>query len=234
MNTTPGPTPPRIAAAIFRLLFPDDGFETTVCDLEEDFRVQVERRGLQAGKAWYWRQVLTALSLYSVFQIKGGIIMFRHNMKILFRNIGRHKSYSLINILGLAVSFAVVILITLFIKNELSFDRGNDHLNRMYTVIMGGERGQQHIISAAALELSENIPEIDKYTRISLRSDYALHYRGSDESPRKNIMIKGLRYAWVDPEMFEVFTYRFNAGDPGTVLDDPYSIVLTEGVAIPL
>jgi putative ABC transport system permease protein len=157
--------------------------------------------------------------------------MFKHQLKILLRNLRRYKSYSFINIFGLAVSFAVVILIALFIRNELSFDHGNEHLDRMYTVMMGGERGQQHIISAAALELSENIPEIDKYTRLSLRNDYALLNRGTGESADRSIMIKGLRYAWVDPEMFEVFTYEFNIGDPSMVLDEPYSIVLTESVA---
>lgn len=220
-----------IAARIFRRMFPDDGFETTVCDLEEDFRNFVKKRGILAAKAWYWKQVLSACHSYTVHQITGGLIMFRHQMKIMLRNLRRHKSYSFINIFGLALSFTVVICIALFLKNELNFDRGNEHLGRLYTVMMGGEDGQQHIISAAALELSENIPEIEKYTRVSLRLDYALLYRGVGAESDKNIMIKDMGYAWVDPGMFEVFTYRFKAGDPKTVLADPYSVVLTEGVA---
>jgi len=231
VNTHTGSKPPRIAANIIRRLFPDDGFETTVYDLEEDFKLMVKRKGLLTGMVWYWQQVLAACFFYSAFQINGGLIMFKHHLKILLRNLRRHKSYSFINIFGLAVSFSVVILITLFVQNELSFDQCNEHLDRMYTVMMGGENGQQHIISAAALELSENIPEIDKYTRLSLRSDYALLNRGQEEDLDRSIMIKGLRYAWVDPEMFEVFTYQFKAGDPESVLDEPFSIVLTEGVA---
>jgi putative ABC transport system permease protein len=157
--------------------------------------------------------------------------MFKHHLKITIRNLQRHKGYSFINIFGLAVSFAVVIFIALFIQNELSFDRGNEHIDRMYTIIMGGEGGQQHIISAAALELSENVPEIVKYTRISLRSDYALQYSDTSMGREKNIMLNDLTYAWVDPGMFEVFTYEFKSGNPELVLDEPYSIVLTEEVA---
>ena len=157
--------------------------------------------------------------------------MFKHHLKITIRSLRRHKGYSFINIFGLAVSFTVVIYIALFIRNELSFDRGNEHLDRMYTVMMGGEKGQQYIISAAALELSENIPEIVKYTRLDLQSDCALQYHESENEQDKNIMIKGMTYAWVDPGMFEVFTYDFKAGNPETVLDQPYSIVLTEKVA---
>ena len=212
-------------------MFPDGGFDTTVCDLEENFQEVVRERGPFFGKAWYRFQVLAALYYFVWLNFRGGLGMFKHHLKITLRNIRRHKGYSFINIVGLAVSFAVVIFIALFIQNELSFDRGNKYIDRMYTVIMGGEGGQQHIISAAALELSENVPEIDKYTRLSLRSDYALQYSDTSVGREKNIMISGLTYAWVDPGMFEVFTYDFKAGNPEIVLDEPYSIVLTEEVA---
>ena len=223
--------PPKMAEKLFRRIFPDGGFDTTICDLEESYREVIRERGLFFAKFWYRFQVLLALYLYAVFHIRGGLSMFRHHLKITVRNLRRQKGYSFINVLGLAVSFTVVIYIALFIQNELSFDRGNEHIDRMYTVMMGGEKGQQHIISAAALELSENVPEILKYTRLSLRSDYALQYRDKSTEHEKNIMIKGMTYAWVDPGMFEIFTYDFEAGNPETVLDDPYSIVLTDEIA---
>jgi len=212
-------------------MFPDNGYDTTVCDLEENFQEIVRERGLFRGKFWYWLQVLAALYLHAGLHFKGGLSMFIHHLKITLRNLRRHKGYSFITIFGLAVSFTVVIFIALFIRNELSFDRGNEHLDRMYTVMMGGKKGQQHIISAAALELSENIPEIVKYTRLSLASDEALQYHDADTGQDRSIMIKGMTFAWVDPGMFEVFTYDFKAGNPDIVLDEPYSIVLTEEVA---
>jgi len=226
-----------MAERLFRRIFPDDGFETTVCDLEESFQEVVRENGFFYGKIWYWIQVLTALYLYVGLQIKGGLSMFSHNLKITLRNLRRHKGYSFINIFGLAVSFAVVIFIVFFIRNELSFDRGNEHLDRMYTVMMSGEWKQQqwrqqHTISAAALELSENVPEIVKYTRLSMRSNYALQYSDAETGREKNIMIKGTTFAWVDPGMFEVFTYDFKVGNPEIVLDEPYSVVLTEEVAM--
>ena len=228
--------PPGMAERLFRRMFPDDGFETTVCDLEESFQEVARERGLFWGKFWYWVQVLSALFLYTGLEIRGGLSMFKHNLKITLRNLRRNKGFSFINIFGLAVSFAVVIFIVLFIRNELSFDRGNEHLDRIYTVMMSGEWKQehwrqQHIISAAGLELSENIPEIVKYTRFSLQSNQALQYHDTGTGQDRNIMIKGMTFAWVDPGMFEVFTYDFKAGNPEVVLDEPYSIVLTEEVA---
>ncbi|UCE40269.1 MAG: ABC transporter permease [Candidatus Aminicenantes bacterium] len=224
-------TPPWIAEKCFHRMFPDGGYYTTICDLQESFNEVVRERGLFFGEIWYRYQVLSALYFFLCLQLRGGLDMFKHHFKITLRNLRRHKSYSFINIFGLAVSFAVVIFIALFIRNELSFDRGNEHIDRMYTVMMGGERGQQHIISAAALELSENVPELVKYTRLSLRSSYALQYHDTKTGQDRNIMIKGLTFAWVDPGMFEVFTYDFKAGNPEVVLDEPYSIVLTEEVA---
>jgi putative ABC transport system permease protein len=217
-------------------MFPDGGYDTTICDLEESFKEIVLENGQIFGRYWYRLQVVTALYFYMGLHIRGGLSMFKHHLKITLRNLRRQKSYSFINIFGLAVSFSVVIFIVLFVRNELSFDRGNEHLDRMYTVMMGGvweqqQWRQQHIISAAALELSENVPEIVKYTRLSLRSDYALQYSDAETAREKNIMIKGMTYAWVDPGMFEVFTYDFKAGNPEIVLDEPYSIVLTEEVA---
>jgi putative ABC transport system permease protein len=212
-------------------MFPDEGYDTTVCDLQESYREIVRERGFFRGKLWYWLQMFAALYLHAGLHIRGGLSMFTHHLKIMIRNLRRHKGYSFITIFGLAVSFTVVIFIALFIRNELSFDRGNEHLDRMYTIMMGGEKGQQHIISAAALELSENIPEIFKYTRFSLGSDEALQYHDADTGQDRNIMIKGMTFAWVDPGMFEVFTYDFKAGNPDIVLDKPYSIVLTEEVA---
>ena len=157
--------------------------------------------------------------------------MFKHHFKITLRNLRRQKGFSFINIFGLAISFVVVIFIALFIRNELSFDRGNKHLDRMYTIMMGGVQGQLYIISAAALELSENVPEIVKYTRLSVRNDYALQYHDGVSGRDTNIMISGMTYAWVDPGMFEVFTYDFKVGNPEVVLDKPYSVVLTEDIA---
>ena len=225
-----------MAKWLFRLMFPDDGYDTTVCDLEESFQGIVREKGLFGGMFWYWCQVIAALFLYAGLEIREGLSLFSHHLKITLRNLRRHKGYSFITIFGLAVSFTVVIFIALFIRNELSFDRGNEHLDRIYTVMMSGEWKQQHwrqqqIISAAALELSENIPEIVKYTRLSLRSNYALQYRDAETELEKNIMIKGMTFAWVDPGMFEVFTYDFKIGNPEIVLDEPYSIVLTEDIA---
>ena len=56
--------PPRMAEWLFRRVFPDEGYDTMVWDLEESFREVVRERGLFFGKAWYWFQVLAALYFF--------------------------------------------------------------------------------------------------------------------------------------------------------------------------
>ena len=228
--------PPTTAERLIRRMFPDDGHDTTVCDLEEAFQEIARDKNLFSAKIWYWFQTFFALRPIAVLRLKGSLGIAGHHFKIMARSLKRHRSYAFINIFGLAVSFTVVILIALYIRNELSYDRENVHLDRMYTVMMGGEYkgqyySQQSVISAAGLELSEHVPEIVEYTRLNRRMDYALHYRDIETDEEKEIMIKGMTFAWVDPGMFEVFTYDFSAGDPGTVLDEPYTVVLTEEIA---
>ncbi|MCJ7682222.1 MAG: ABC transporter permease, partial [Candidatus Aminicenantes bacterium] len=159
--------------------------------------------------------------------------MFKHHLKMTLRHLRRHKGYSFINIFGLAVSFTVVIFIALFIKNEKSFDRNNVNLDRMYVVMMGEneEECQIHLISAAGLELDENIPEILEFTRFDIRFDYALQSTTMDRGLKRAILLSGPKFVWTDPGMFRVFTYKALAGDLNTALDDPYSIVLTKAVA---
>ncbi len=228
--------PPKLGVRFLGWLLPWAEREETIGDFEERFQIKADDGGAAAARIWFGFQILH-LALYLVKDhVLWGGIMSKSNLIIAWRNIKKHKGYSFITIFGLAVSFTVVFFIGLFIRNELSFDRGNECLNRMYTIMMSGEWEQRHwrqqpIISAAALELSENVPEILKYTRLRLGSDEALLYHDPITGQDRNIMIKGGAFAWVDPGMFEVFTYEFKAGNPEIVLDEPYSIVLAEQVA---
>jgi putative ABC transport system permease protein len=60
--------------------------------------------------------------------------MFRNYLKVAFRNIFRHKAFSLLNISGLAVGMASSILILLWVQHELSFDRFNVHALETYRI----------------------------------------------------------------------------------------------------
>ncbi len=61
--------------------------------------------------------------------------MFNNYLKIALRNIFKHKGYSLINIIGLAIGMACCLLILLYVQDELSYDRYHENVDRIYRVI---------------------------------------------------------------------------------------------------
>ena len=91
--------------------------------------------------------------------------MLGNFFKIAFRNIIRHKSYVLINVLGLSIGIACSIIIVLFILQELSYDKFNDKYKRIYRVYLSGKIGAQEIEGAwtappTAAAFVNEIPEI--------------------------------------------------------------------------
>src|SRR6516162_2616270 len=97
--------------------------------------------------------------------------MFRNYFKLAFRNINRNKLSSTINIGGLTIGMACVILIGLFVKDELAYDRFFPDAARIYRVnthekIGSNEFTAGHTPPPAAKALANQFPEVESYTRI--------------------------------------------------------------------
>ena len=151
--------------------------------------------------------------------------MFINYLKITFRNLLRHKGYSFINIFGLAVGLACFILISMWIKDELSYDKFHTNIDRLYRVNTITNTGK--IISNSSLRLGEELqtryPEIEAYTNFIPWARSLLKYEDKiyDE---QNIYL-------VNPSFFKMFSFDFVAGNPDDVLKDRYSIVITDETA---
>ncbi|HVW74803.1 MAG TPA: ABC transporter permease [Rhizomicrobium sp.] len=153
--------------------------------------------------------------------------MFRNYLTIALRNIIRHKLYSFINIAGLAVGLTCVILIVLFVRDELSYDRwipGSDHLYRVEVTYYPPGRPAVPLAQTAMpvpIAMRDNIPEVRDATRLA----------------KENMAITvGDRHfseivAVVDPNFLQVIPLPLISGDPRTVLAHPESVVLTQSMA---
>ena len=152
--------------------------------------------------------------------------MFRNYLKIALRNIKRHKGYSFINIVGLAIGMACCILILLWVQDELSYDRFHENADDIYRVIQDinfTDHSTTWSITQGPLgpSLKEDFPEIINATRITgrgLRLTY--NVKSYDEV-----------VVMADGSLFEMFTFPLVKGDPATALSDPLSIVLSEEMA---
>lgn len=154
--------------------------------------------------------------------------MFKNYIKIAFRNLWRNKTFSAINIFGLAVGIATCLIIMLFVQNELSYDRFNKKADQIVRVVFKGSvQGQQMkeaiVMPPVAQTLKNDYPEVLEATRLTLYGYPRITYR--DKSFRNDA------FAYVDSNFFQVFTLPFIAGDAKTALVEPNSMVISEAAA---
>ena len=152
--------------------------------------------------------------------------MFKSRFKIAIRNLIKHKQYSLINILGLAIGFTGFILIILWVQDELSYDMFHKNADNIYLVLRAQNDKVLAITSkllgpAIKSEIPEIINETD-YTPLPEAFKPFLKYKekGFEEL-----------FALTDPHFFEVFNFKFIEGNPHTAFDEPNSIIMTERMA---
>ena len=148
--------------------------------------------------------------------------MFTNYLKITFRNLIRHKTFSLINIFGLSVGIACTILLLMWIRSEIYYDRFHENFNEIHRVVTdyGGSRVPTSPGPMAAT-LNAEIPDVINATRF--KGDRAILKYGD-----RSVRIEGLN---AEPSFFDIFSFPIIEGDPRAALDDVSSIVLTESSA---
>jgi putative ABC transport system permease protein len=154
--------------------------------------------------------------------------MFKNYFKIALRNLQRNKVYSFINIAGLSLGLACAMLIILYIKDEISYDRFQGNLNHIYRVVTEGVNPDGSIGSKdgntgylQGPRFTENVPGIKSFVRIqSGQNDIK---KGTDVQSQELLM--------VDSNFFSVFSFPLLSGNPKTCLSDPLSVVLSEDAA---
>jgi putative ABC transport system permease protein len=154
--------------------------------------------------------------------------MFRNYLKIAFRNLWKNKGFSAINILGLSVGIATCLLITLYVADELSYDKYNDKASRIYRVnvdLKFGGAEQKFAVAAAPLAFTM----VKEYPQI----ENAVRFRGYGPSVIKkgDQNIKEDRIIFADSTLFFVFTLPMISGDPKTALTEPNAVVITKSMA---
>jgi putative ABC transport system permease protein len=153
--------------------------------------------------------------------------MIQNYLKIALRNLLRNKVYSFINIGGLAVGMATCLLITLYVLDEISYDRFNEKADRIYRLDMdikfgGSEKSYAVSPAPAGPALLRDYPFIENYVRI--RENGVVITKGKETINEQNV-------AFADSSLFEVFTLPMLYGNPKNALSQPNSVVITESIA---
>jgi len=154
--------------------------------------------------------------------------MFNKSILVAFRNLWRNKAISAIHVFGLALGIATCLLILLFIRHEVSYDRFNKKADRIVRVTFGGHMNghdikEANVMPPVAATLKKDFPEVQEATRLRSTGIHRITY--GTRSFREDAL------AFVDSNFFQVFTLPLIEGDVNTALTQPYTIVITRAVA---
>ena len=152
--------------------------------------------------------------------------MIKNFFKIALRNLSGNKTISLINIGGLAIGMACVILITQWVIDELGYDtfhKNRENIYRIYNYTGNYENKDIETPAPLGPALCLEIPEVTNYvrytgvSRVYLQYDEQVHYEN--------------KVVFADASLFEIFSFPLLVGDPKTMLEEPSDIVISESIA---
>ncbi len=154
--------------------------------------------------------------------------MFKNFFKVALRNLWKNKAFSAINIAGLSVGLGVCLLIILYVKDELSYEKHNTQSENIYRIdadiYFNGTQFTSAVSPAPLVPtLKKDYPFIIQYTRLRNFGDILIK-KDNQNIPNKNAV-------FADSTFFQVFSIPMIAGNPLTALNEPNSIVIDETTA---
>jgi putative ABC transport system permease protein len=155
--------------------------------------------------------------------------MIKSYLKIAWRNLIRHKSFSFINIGGLSIGIAACLLISLYVHYQLSYDAYHtkkDRIVRITNLMHTPENDNVNMALSPALlasTLNHNYPGVEAVVRFE---PTAAVMKVNNKLFKEDNVYK------TDVNIFSVFTYKFAEGSADQALNDPHSMVITKSLAV--
>jgi ABC-type antimicrobial peptide transport system permease subunit len=231
MNTPPAPKPPQWAQRFVEWYCKPGLSEDLIGDLNEYFEQNVQSIGSRRAKLIY---MIDAIKFFRSYTVRRPIfvhffihpIMIGSYIKTSVRNVMRNKLFSFINIVGLAISMSVGLLLIAFVLDLHSYYRFHKNGERIYRItnVLTSNREQSKFASTSIKTgklIREKVTGIEE---VAIVRDFSQDAKVGDNM----LTIKGL---WAEPSLFRIFTFPMAEGNPDIALKEPYSIILTETAA---
>lgn len=149
--------------------------------------------------------------------------MFKNYFTIAYRTLRQSKSYTVVNVAGLALGIMSAMVIFLIVKNELSYERFNKKADRTYRITLHSGDYNSSVSFAVAPAFRTDIAEAENVSQYFLQGDALI--RVDDNLYNVD------HYAYADEQFMKIFDFEWIQGDPLTGLNEPNAIVLTESLA---
>ena len=149
--------------------------------------------------------------------------MIQNYFKIALRNLWKNRLFSLINIFGMSVGMACVVILILFAQKCLTFDEFHAHSDRIYYIQTEiNDQKHEKTVYPILEQLQKNYPEIEAGTHIQTWYSPWIHY-GTKDLQESTV--------FVDSTFFQIFSFPLKYGTPTTALKGHNSIVISEKIA---
>ena len=219
---------PRLPAKLLRYLCKEALLEEIEGDLFEHYQILRQQHSKWKANVFYWFHVLHFLrpfALKKFGQNSSFNIMIKSYLISAWRNSIRHKSYSLINLLGLVIGITTCIFIAAYVKHEGGFDRHFTDSEKIFRVVLHSKFSNNEAFMAAAPApmargLKDNFPEVVETARVSGSAPQILSINGKSYKQDKIL--------WADQSFFEIFQFTVLEGDPRHFLDEPNTVVIDQ------
>lgn len=154
--------------------------------------------------------------------------MIIHYLIVAYRNLWRNRLHTVLNIFGLTIGITCFILIMLFVRYEVSYDRFNPEAKRIYRIAVNGMLGNTEIHQTGTppplpAALYQEFPEIEAVTRLIKVSNYQAFYE-KKAFTEENIFV-------ADSSFIKIFGVQFTAGNPAFALNQPAVMIINEKTA---
>ncbi|NRB46126.1 MAG: ABC transporter permease [Saprospiraceae bacterium] len=221
--------PPRLASWLLIRFLGETQGEEFLGDLAEIYQDRYTNHGALHAKCMYWLDAVHLILGFTSFRRNRNRrpTLFKHHLLLSWRILQRDKAFSFINISGLTLGMLAALLIVFWIRDEWSYDRFHEKSDQIYSVFrhstFTNEVFTGNSVPYPLVEtLEKDYPEVEQMALIRQRPQAILQ--------DNEIMGRASGFL-ANSDFFSLFSWQLLAGEASTLLDDPYSIVISASQA---
>lgn len=232
--------PPKLARKIFNWYCGQAKVDDLLGDIDELFYLNLKNKSAFVSKWIYWKQTFSLLFSYTVKRRKNqakvsgfasssfSLAILNNYFKIAARNLYKHRYFSVVNVLGLAIGMSVSLLVIVLYLHLCTYD--NFHVNRseihrVITTHHGSNR--EWLLAGAPFSVADDLDH--GFTGVKKIVRIRAGFNADAVAGNLDLPMRGF---YTDPAFFEIFTFPMIKGNPSTALSKPNSVVITESTAL--
>ena len=221
MNST-SPLAIRLAAGVL-----SEDHHCLIGDLEWTWRTMRDEHGRFSALLWLWGTLFTLVPRLLLRDLFWQHTMFRNYLTMALRQINKFKAFSAINVLGLALSMSVCLLMLAMVQDYRSFDSFHPEADRLYRVTstVEGDWGKFHVATSSLMvadQLEAESGDVESVLRMR---------KSGGKLVRQDGRVDHFQGLYAQPAFFDLFGFELERGNPQTALAEPFQMVISRELA---